>query len=74
MADNKKSGVQVFIYSGYLVDLRTHGIDLNGDGKWNPGDYIQVTITDLSTDPCPVTVSLSGTIVLDVQVNIWFKY
>lgn len=70
IADNSSSGAIVFIDSGYYVDLATHGTDIDSDGNWDPGDFISLPVSGLATDPCPITVVISGTTVLDTQVNI----
>lgn len=70
LAENNTNGVIVYIDTGYYVELSTYGTDLDGDGYWDPGDFINVPLSGLSTNPCPVIVVVSGTIALDTQIDI----
>ena len=52
------------------VTLALSGTDLDSDGLWDPGDYVTVDTSTITTDPCPVTVVVKGTTVLDTTVDI----
>jgi hypothetical protein len=70
LADNSSSGVVILIDSSSYVNLETDSTDIDSDGAWDPGDFIQLPKSGLASDPYSITVVVSGTTVLDAVFNI----
>ena len=70
--DVSEADIQVIIDgTAYtLSGANGHNIISDASGTdWDPGDYVAVTASGL-TNPCPVTVVVKGTTVLDTTVKV----